>query len=49
MTALTAKIIAMSLLGFAVGPPIIIIPIINLTTVLCAALILKNADNKKTV
>lgn len=41
MTALSAKIIGMSLLGIKVGPAIIVIPLINLAAISCTALIWK--------
>lgn len=49
MTALSAKIIGMSLLGTEVGPAIIVIPIINLTAILCVVLIWKNMNEKESV
>ncbi|WP_028309068.1 hypothetical protein [Desulfitibacter alkalitolerans] len=44
MTALVAKIIAMKLLGLNVFPVIIIIPLINLFTVFCLTICLKNIN-----
>jgi hypothetical protein len=49
MTALTAKVIAMGLLGQNVIPAIIIIPLVGLISITCTFLILKNireADNE---
>lgn len=46
MTALSAKIIGMSILGTEVGPAIIVIPIINLTAFFCVILIWKNINEK---
>jgi len=49
MTALTAKVIAMGLLGQNVIPAIIIIPLVALISITCTFLILKNireADNE---
>ncbi|HEY6954646.1 MAG TPA: hypothetical protein VI385_05345 [Flavisolibacter sp.] len=42
MTALTAKVIAMGLLGYNVMPVIFIIPTFNLATILCTIQILKS-------
>ena len=42
MTALTAKIIGMMLVGVSAGPAIVIIPVFNLTAILCSVVILKN-------
>jgi hypothetical protein len=42
MTALTAKVIAMALLGYNVIPSIFIIPVFNLLSILSSVLILKN-------
>ncbi|MBW6477908.1 MAG: hypothetical protein K0B37_00645 [Bacteroidales bacterium] len=42
MTALTAKIIAMANHGVNVIPVVFIIPVINLITITCAALMIKN-------
>lgn len=42
MTALSAKIIGMSMVGVSAGPAIIIIPLINGIAIICAVLILKN-------
>jgi hypothetical protein len=42
MTALTAKVVAMALLGYNVIPVIFIIPTFNLVTVICCIAILKN-------
>lgn len=36
MTALTAKIIAMQISGVSAGPALVIIPVFNLTTIVCA-------------
>lgn len=49
MTALTGKIVAMSLSGVAVGPPLVIIPTINLITILCVVLILKGLTNNPAI
>lgn len=38
MTALTAKVIGMMLMGGNVGPPIFIIPLFNVITILCSVL-----------
>jgi len=46
MTALTAKLIGMAILGTEVFPAIIIIPIINIAAILCAILIWKNINEK---
>lgn len=46
MTALSAKIIGMSILGTEVGPAIIVIPIINLTAIFCVIVIWKNINEK---
>ncbi|MEC1772528.1 hypothetical protein [Schinkia azotoformans] len=46
MTALSAKIIGMSLLGTEVGPAIIVIPIINLTAIFCVIIIWKNFNEE---
>jgi len=42
MTALAAKMVGMSMVGVKVGPPLVIIPVITLTAVLCVWLIFKN-------
>lgn len=42
MSALTAKVIAMALAGFSVFPVIIIIPLLNMITLFCTALIIIN-------
>lgn len=42
MTALTAKVIAMGLIGANIFPVIIIIPLFNIISILCAVLLLKN-------
>lgn len=42
LTALTAKVVAMGLLGFNVIPVIFIIPAFNLTAIVCTAVILKS-------
>ena len=47
MTALTAKIIAMALNGVNVIPVIFIIPVINIFTIICAGLMLKNIHQKE--
>lgn len=51
MTALTAKVIALGVLGYKVIPVIFIIPAFNLAALVCTALILKNikgeADHQK--
>lgn len=41
MTALTAKIIAMAILGYNVIPAVFIIPIFNIGAIVCAILVLK--------
>ncbi|EKN66053.1 hypothetical protein P9E76_03680 [Schinkia azotoformans] len=46
MTALSAKIIGMSILGTEVGPAIIVIPIINLTAIFCVIVIWKNINER---
>lgn len=46
MTALSAKIIGMSILGTEVGPAIIVIPIINMMAIFCVVLIWKNINEK---
>jgi len=46
MTALTAKIIAMSLIGINVGPPIVVIPLFNITVITSSILALKSIDEK---
>ena len=42
MTALAAKMVGMSMVGADVGPPLVIIPVITLTAMLCVWLIFKN-------
>jgi hypothetical protein len=42
MTALTAKVVAMWVLGYSVIPVIFIIPTFNLITIICTVVILKN-------
>ncbi|WP_202915891.1 hypothetical protein [Pontibacter pamirensis] len=42
MTALTAKVIAMAMLGYNVFPVIVIIPLFNITAVICAYFMLKS-------
>ena len=50
MTALTAKIVAMALNDVNVVPAIFIIPLINLITIFCSFLVIKNISNlKKTI
>ena len=44
MTALTAKIIAMALIGVNVIPVVFIVPTLNLIAILCAYLMLKNVQ-----
>ncbi len=46
MTALSAKIIGMSILGTEVGPAIIVIPIINLIAIFCVIIIWKNINEE---
>lgn len=46
MTALTAKLIAMALKDVNVIPAIFIIPLINLVTIFCAILLIKNVTEK---
>jgi hypothetical protein len=41
MTALTAKVIAMSMLGYTVVPVIFIIPSFNILSIICAVILLK--------
>lgn len=47
MTALTAKVIAMAQLGQEVMPAIIIIPLFNITAILCTVLIFKHLKEKE--
>lgn len=42
MTALSAKIIAMKILGYNVIPAILIIPAFNIITIICTVILLKN-------
>lgn len=42
MTALVAKIIGMSMMGASVGPPLVVIPVIILISVISVVLIMKN-------
>ncbi|MFD3001932.1 hypothetical protein ACFS7Z_16280 [Pontibacter toksunensis] len=49
MTALTAKVIAMALLGYNVFPVVIIIPLFNLTAIMCAVLLLRSINKSKAV
>ncbi|HLP47669.1 MAG TPA: hypothetical protein VK469_17115 [Candidatus Kapabacteria bacterium] len=46
MTALTAKVIGMALLGFNVIPVIFIIPTFNIITIICSILILRSISYK---
>jgi hypothetical protein len=48
MTALTAKVVAMSILGYKVIPVIFIIPAFNLITIVCTIAILKNITETST-
>jgi hypothetical protein len=45
MTALTAKVIAMAILGYGVIPVIFIIPAFTIITIICTLLILKSVNN----
>lgn len=45
MTALTAKVVAMALLGYNVIPVIFIIPTFNSVAIICTIVILKHIDN----
>lgn len=45
MTALTAKVIAMAILGYSVIPVIFIIPAFTIITIICTLLILKSVNN----
>ena len=47
MTALSAKIIAMGLNGVNIIPAVFIIPAINLVTILCALLMVKNINESR--
>jgi hypothetical protein len=47
MTALTAKIIAMGLNGVNIIPAVFIIPAINLVTIVCAVLMVKNIKENR--
>ena len=49
MTALTAKVYAMFMLGHSVVPVVYIIPAINLLTILCTVLLLSNVNAQKQV
>ncbi len=42
MTALTTKIVAMAFLGLPVFPAVVIIPVFNLTAILCGVIIMRN-------
>jgi hypothetical protein len=44
MTALVAKMIGMSMVGVNVGPPLVVIPLILLTAIVCVGLVLKNIN-----
>lgn len=46
MTALTAKVIGMSIMGFNVGPALIIIPLFNLTAIICATFNLRSIQER---
>jgi hypothetical protein len=48
MTALTAKVIAMALLGYNVIPVVFIIPTFNLIAILCTIAIVKHINESKT-
>ena len=48
MTALTAKVMAMALLGYNVTPVIFIIPTFNLITIICTITILRNIQESVT-
>ena len=45
ITALTAKVIAMAILGYGVIPVIFIIPAFAFITIICTLLILKSVNN----
>lgn len=47
MTALTAKIIGIMLVGVSSGPAIVIIPLINTIAIVCSVLILTNIEYKE--
>ena len=49
MTALTAKVVAMKILGYNVIPVIFIIPAFNFLTLFCTIVILKNITEKRAV
>lgn len=49
MTALTAKLVAMGLLGYSIVPAIYIIPFFNAAAILCTFLLLKNIEEKNFV
>lgn len=46
MTALTAKVIAMAMLHYPVVPAIFIIPTMNVITIVCAGVLLKNINEE---
>jgi hypothetical protein len=48
MTALTAKVIAMAILGYNVTPVVVIIPTFNLISIACTIAILKNVIEQPT-
>jgi hypothetical protein len=47
MTALTAKIVAMAMLGYNVIPVIFIIPVFNILSIICTAAILRHIRNNQ--
>jgi len=47
MTALTAKVVSMSILGYNVIPVIFIIPVFNLLSIMCTIFILKNVKQNE--
>jgi hypothetical protein len=47
MTALTAKVIAMALLGYNVIPVVFLIPTFNIVTVVCTIVILRKVDEQQ--
>lgn len=42
MTALTAKVIGMALSSISTGPAIVVIPLLNISAIICSILIMKN-------
>jgi hypothetical protein len=47
MTALTAKVVAMKMIGYNVIPVIFIIPTFNIVSILCTVVIFKNVQNRQ--